>query len=93
MSPDLDYLYVMHGTGMDKPDAIFEVDGMDCPPCDPKGDGVLFDVNIAARDQLTQGFTANEKASKSKPESVPSGHLDVGVEPTVWQKIQAVLDR
>jgi hypothetical protein len=55
--------------------------------CDPKGDGVLFDVSIAARDQLTQGFTAEEKASKSKQEGVPYGHLDVGVEPTVWQKI------
>ncbi len=93
LSTDLDYLYVVHGTGTGKPDAIFEVDGMECPTCDPKGDGVLFGVSIAARDQLTQGFTAEQKAAKSKQEGVPYGHLDVGVEPVVWQKIQAVLDR
>ncbi len=93
LSRDLDYLYVVHGTGTGKPDAIFEIDGMDCPTCDPKGDGVLFQESIAAIDQLTQGFTAAEKASKSKQEGLPYGHLDMGVEPMVWQKIQAVLDR
>jgi hypothetical protein len=50
-------------------------------------------VSIAARDQLTQGFTADEKASKSKQEGLPYGHLDMGVTPEVWQKIQAVFDR
>lgn len=93
VSRDLDFLYVLYGTGTGKSDAIFEIDGMDCPTCDPKGDGVLFDVSIAARDQLTQGFTADEKANKSKQEGMPYGHLDMGVTPEVWQKIQAVLDR
>lgn len=93
VSRDLDFLYVVHGTGTGKPDAIFEIDGMDCPTCDPKGDGVLFAASIAAQDQLTQGFTADEKASKSKQDGLPYGHLDLGVEPAVWQKIQAVFDR
>lgn len=93
VSRDLDYLYVVYGTGTGKPDAIFEIDGMDCPTCDPKGDGVLFKASIAARDQLTQGFTADEKTNKSKEEGLPYGHLDMGVEPMVWQKIQTILDR
>jgi hypothetical protein len=60
---------------------------MACPTCDPKGDGVLFDVSIAARDQLTQGWTSTSKTTKSKQEGVPYGHLEVGTTPAVWTKM------
>lgn len=87
----LDFLYVVHGaaTGAGAP---FEFDGMACPTCAPHGDGVLFDVSIAARDQLTQGWTAAEKSARSKQEAVARGHLEVGVSPDVWSKIIAQLD-
>lgn len=90
LSRNLDFLYVVHGTTGGA--APFEYDGMTCPTCDPKGDGVLFDVSIAARDQLTQGWTATEKSSRSKQEGVARGHLEVGVDPSVWSKIIAQLD-
>jgi hypothetical protein len=64
---------------------------MDCPTCDPHGDGVLFDVSVAAEEQLTQGWSAEQKAAKSKQEGVPYGHLEVGVEPAVWAKMIAEL--
>jgi hypothetical protein len=90
LSRNLDFLHVVYGTTGGA--APFEFDGMTCPTCDPKGDGVLFDVSIAARDQLTQGWTAAEKSSRSKQEGVARGHLEVGVDPTVWSKIIAQLD-
>ncbi|MEZ4360673.1 MAG: hypothetical protein R3B48_10860 [Kofleriaceae bacterium] len=86
LSPSLDFLYVVHGTTAGA-GAPFEYDGLACPTCDPHGDGVLFDVSIAARDQLTQGWTAAEKAARSKQEGVAHGHLEVGVSPDVWTKI------
>ncbi|HSN99512.1 MAG TPA: hypothetical protein VLS89_14550 [Candidatus Nanopelagicales bacterium] len=89
LSPGLDYLYVLHGTGAGQPGSIFEIDGMECPTCDPKGDGVLFDVSIAAQAQLTQGWTAQQRSSKSKQEGVPYGHLEVGVTPAVFAKMIA----
>lgn len=91
LSRSLDFLYVVHGTtgGASAP---FEYDGMACPTCDPHGDGVLFDVSIAARDQLTQGWTATEKSTRSKQEGVARGHLEVGVSPDVWTKIISQLD-
>lgn len=91
LSRNLGFLYVVHGTtgGASAP---FEYDGMACPTCDPHGDGVLFDVSIAARDQLTAGWTAAEKASRSKQEGVARGHLEVGVSPDVWAKILGQLD-
>lgn len=91
LSRNLDFLYVVHGTSAGA-SAPFEYDGMACPTCDPKGDGVLFDVSIAARDQLTQGWTAAEKSSRSKQEGAARGHLEVGVSPDVWSKIIAQLD-
>ncbi len=87
LSPDLDFLYVLHGAAPGAPGTIFEYDGMESPTSDPKGDGVLFDVSIAARDQLTQGWSADAKASRSKQEGVPFGHLEVGVTPAVWTKM------
>ena len=39
---------------------------------------MLFDVSIAAKEQLTQGWSATDKTSKSKQEGVPFGHLDMG---------------
>jgi hypothetical protein len=83
----LDSLYVLHGSNPGAPGSIFEYDGMECPTCDPKGDGVLFEKSIAARDQLTQGWSADQKASKSKQEGVLYGHLEVGVTPAVWEKM------
>lgn len=90
LSRSLDFLYVVHGTTGGA--APFEYDGMTCPTCSPRGDGVLFDVSIAARDQLTQGWTASEKSARSKQEGVAFGHLEVGVSPEVWAKIIAQLE-
>jgi hypothetical protein len=87
----LDFLYVVHGATAGS-GAPFEFDGMTCPTCDPHGDGVLFDVSIAARDQLTQGWTAAEKGARSKQEAVARGHLEVGVSPDVWTKLLSQLD-
>ena len=87
LSPALDSLYVVHGTTAGAPGTAFEIDGMDCPTCDPHGDGVLFDVSIAARDQLTQGWSEEDKATRSKQDGVPYGHLEVGVSPEVWSQI------
>jgi hypothetical protein len=91
LSRNLDFLYVVHGASAGA-GAPFEFDGMACPTCDPHGDGVLFDVSIAARDQLTQGWTAAEKSTRSKQQSVARGHLEVGVSPDVWTTIIAQLD-
>jgi hypothetical protein len=54
---------------------------------------VRLDIRIAAIDKRTQGFTGAAKASKSKQHGNVFGHLDLGATPTVWQKIQPVLDR
>lgn len=91
LSPDLDSLYVVHGTKPGAPGSIFEYDGLQCPTCDPKGDGVLFDVSIAAQDQLTQGWTPDQKAAKAKQEGVAAGHLEVGVDPAIWAKMLAAM--
>jgi hypothetical protein len=87
LSQDLDFLYVLHGSMPGAAGNIFEIDGMDCPTCDPHGDGVLFDVSIAARDQLTQGWSTDAKTKRSKQEAMPFGHLEVGVTPAVWTKM------
>lgn len=89
LSPKLDFLYVLHGAASGDPSTAFEIDGMSCPTCDPHGDGVLFDVSIAAQDQLTQGWTSDEKLKRSKQESVPLGHLEMGAHPTAWAKMIA----
>ncbi|MCY1065702.1 alpha/beta hydrolase [Nannocystis sp. RBIL2] len=91
LSSELDFLYVVHGTtgGAGAP---FEIDGMSCPTCEVHGDGVLFDVSVAARDQLTQGWPGADKAARSRQEGVPFGHLEVGVTPAVWKKIISQLD-
>lgn len=87
LSADLGFLYVVHGAGTGSPGNIFEIDGMTCPTCDPHGDGVLFDISVAARDQLTQAWPADVKTNKSAQEGVPFGHLEVGATPAVWTKI------
>lgn len=91
LSPDLDYLYVVHGTSVGAL-APFEIDGLTIPDGDPHGDGVLFDVSVAARDQLTQGWSAADKQARSKQEGVAYHHLEVGVTPAVWSKIIGGLD-
>ena len=60
---------------------------METPTDSPNGDGVLFDVSIAAQEQLTQGWSAQQRSSKSKQEGVPYGHLEVGVTPAVFTKM------
>lgn len=87
LNPGLDYLYVVHGTTVGSGGTPFEMDGMSCPTCAPHGDGVLFDVSIAAQSQLTQGWTAAAKSAKSAQEGLPYGHLDLGVTPAVWTKM------
>jgi hypothetical protein len=87
LHPGLDYLYVVHGTTGGLAGTPYEIDGMSCPTCDPHGDGVLFDVSIAAQDQLTQGWSAADKAARSKQEGLAYGHLDMGVTPAVWTKM------
>src|SRR5262249_12533775 len=91
LSPGLDFLYVVHGTatGAGVP---FEIDGMTTPGGDPHGDGVLFDVSVAARDQLTQGWSAADKQARSRQDGVPYGHLELGATPAVWSKVIAQLD-
>ncbi|MFN7134686.1 MAG: alpha/beta hydrolase, partial [Myxococcales bacterium] len=85
-------LYVLHGTtGGSAPDAVFETDGMSCPTCPVRGDGVLFEKSIAAVPQLTQGWSSAKRAADAKQEGVPFGHLEVGVTPAVWTKILAHL--
>jgi hypothetical protein len=91
LSRELGFLYVVHGASAGA-GAPFEYDGMACPTCDPRGDGVLFDVSIAARDQLTQGWTAAERAARSRQDAVPYGHLEVGITPAVWTTIIGQLD-
>jgi len=92
LSQGLDFLYVLHGTAAGAGGTPFEIDGMDCPTCDPHGDGVLFDVSVAAQDQLTQGWSGAEKASQSRQEGVAYGHLDMGVTPAVWTKMMDQLE-
>lgn len=91
LNPALDYLYVVHGSTVGGSGSVFEMDGMSCPTCDPHGDGVLFDVSIAAQAQLTQGWTATARSTKSAQEAVPYGHLEVGTTPAVWTKMIAKL--
>lgn len=92
LDPRLPSLYVIHGTsGGASADALFETDGMTCPSCPPRGDGVLFEASIAAVDQLTQGWPQAKKKADARQEGVPHGHLEVGATPAVWEKIIAHL--
>lgn len=47
---------------------------------------------MIGQDQLEVGFTGDEKAGKSKRSGLSRGRLEMGGDPMVWQKIQAVLD-
>lgn len=91
LNPALDYLYVLHGSTAGTGGTAFETDGMSCPTCSPHGDGVLFDVSIAAKAQLTQGWTSAAKSAKSSQEAMAYGHLDMGVTPAAWTKMIAKL--
>lgn len=87
LNPALDYLYVLHGSAVGTGGTPFEMDGMATPTSAPHGDGVLFDVSIAAQTQLTQGWTAAQKTAKSAQEAMAYGHLDMGVTQAVWTKM------
>jgi hypothetical protein len=90
LTPQLDYLLVLHGTRATT-GAIAEHDGMACPTCDPSGDGVLFEESIAARDQLVQGWSERVVRDRSKEEGVAWGHTAIGLAPPVGTRIRAVL--
>jgi hypothetical protein len=52
---------------------------------------VLFERSIAARDQLTQGWSAADKAARSLQESLPLGHLEMGVTPSAFARVVSYL--
>ena len=84
LDPRLDELVVAYGTELGE--TFFETDGMACPSCDPHGDGVLFESSIRATAQLTQGWSAADRARAAEwPYAM--GHLELGVDPGVWQDI------
>lgn len=87
----LSSLLVVHGTAAGAGDP-FETDGMACPTCPPGGDGVLFEHSIAARDQLTQHWSAAKRSADSLEVGVPVGHLEVGVDPNVLDVVADHLD-
>lgn len=88
LSSKLDALYVLHGDSTTAAaGSYFETDGMTSPTSSGGGDGVLFKSSIAALPQLTQGWTATKKSKDAKLEAVPYGHLEVGQNPAVWDKM------
>lgn len=88
LDPRLESLYIVHGTslGADK-SSYYETDGMSCPTCDPKGDGVLFEESNSPLASLTQGWSTSKLAADAKSEGVPYSHLEAGITPAVWDKI------
>ncbi len=85
----LGYLYVLHGTALGPEGTTFEIDGLDCPDCDPHGDAVLFEESIGevAYQQLTRGWSSTDKSCRSEREGIPYSHLEMGVISPVWDKI------
>jgi hypothetical protein len=83
-------LYVLYGTTAGSvADAVFETDGMPSPNGPTNGDGVLFNASIAAGSTLTRGWTAARRNADLRQEGVPLGHLEVGSNPMVWDRIIA----
>jgi len=87
----VDALYVLYGESGGAAGTVFETDGMSCPTCAVNGDGVLFKKSIAAVDMLTGKWTATKRSRDAKQESIPLGHLEIGVTPAAWSKVLAYL--
>ncbi|NVB42390.1 alpha/beta hydrolase [Pseudenhygromyxa sp. WMMC2535] len=85
-------LFVLYGSGPGAEGTEFETDGRSCPTCDGHSDGVLFESSVAAIDQLTQGWTAAEIADKATQESLPLGHLEMGIDASALARIESYLD-
>jgi len=92
LDPSLPRLFVLYGDDLGA--VPFETDGMTCATCtaSPHSDGVLFETSIAAIDQLTQGWTAQQKADQALQEAIDLSHLEVGVDPAAVSRIRDYLD-
>lgn len=90
LDPRLPSLFVLYGSGPGADGTVFETDGRSCPTCDGHSDGVLFQESVAALTQLTQGWTATQR-SHAIQESLPLGHLEMGVTPSAFARILAHL--
>src|SRR5262249_11028971 len=90
LDPRLSSLFVLYGAGPGADGTVFETDGRSCPTCDGHSDGVLFQESIAAVTQLTQGWTAAQRTHAIQ-ESLPLGHLEMGVTPSAFTRVLAYL--
>jgi len=90
LDPRLSSLFVLFGAGPGADGTVFETDGRSCPTCDGHSDGVLFQESIAAVTQLTQGWTTAQRAHAIQ-ESLPLGHLEMGVTPSAFKRVLAYL--
>jgi len=90
LDPRLSSLFVLFGAGPGADGTVFETDGRSCPTCDGHSDGVLFQESIAAVTQLTQGWTTAQRAHAIQ-ESLPLGHLEMGVTPSAFTRVLAYL--
>jgi hypothetical protein len=87
----LDSLYVLYGESLGNGSVALERDAESCPTCAPGSDGVVFTESAAGLDQLTQGWSAAKKASDAKQDGVAHSHLELGVNPDVWNLVIAHL--
>lgn len=92
LDPRLPALFVLYGSAPGAPGTVYETDGRSCPTCDGHSDGVLFESSIAALEQLTQGWTPQQKAEKALQEALPLGHLEVGAHPDAFARIRSYLN-
>ncbi len=92
LDPSLPRLFVLYGDDLGA--VPFETDGLSCPTCTstPHSDGVLFESSIAAVDQLTQGWTPQQKADQALQEAIGLSHLEIGVDPAAATRILDYLD-
>lgn len=84
-------LYVLYGSSLGAPGTGYETDGLATPTSPPNSDGVLFKESIAALTQLTQGWSSSKRSTSTKQESMPLGHLEIGVTPAAWDKLLTFL--
>jgi hypothetical protein len=87
LDPRLPSLFVLFGSAPGADGTVFETDGRSCPTCDGHSDGVLFQESIAALPQLTQGWTPEQRTAHAIQESLPLGHLEIGVTPSAFARI------
>lgn len=91
LDPRLGSLFVLYGAGPGADGTVFETDGRSCPTCDGHSDGVLFQESIAALTQLTQGWSSAQRSAHAIQESLPLGHLEMGVTPSAFTRILTYL--